>query len=327
MLPHEAKFIVDALASGVDPETGEILSGQSIFNQPSIIRALFLASRALDIMEKREKSHKSLPDNAGNSWLDVEDAELLNEFKKGLSLKEIANRHGRTLGAINSRLSHLGVEKDLALNPPEAEIKSSDDDFTVVANNGGVVTPLSQNATDSEAPQNLTFQNAKVDDVLLVRDLQAEIEDSRKVVSQKDCDEFIKSISELSECINDVTIRGNAKRRVLELERIRLGLPSEKESKDNDFVMLGLKRLKMHAPKCVKCGVIMLLQQNNKGGSKNKGDYFWGCQNFALPFSDPKHCGMTKQLSKLEKEEITPTQEESPKKQHHSKNIQKDNSR
>ena len=112
MVPHEAKAIVDALASGVDPETGEILSGQSIFNHPPIIRALFLASRALDTMVKKEKRSKSLPENAGNSWLDIEDSELLIEFKKGISVKEIATKHSRTQVAITSRLLHLGAVKE-----------------------------------------------------------------------------------------------------------------------------------------------------------------------------------------------------------------------
>ncbi len=88
MLSHEAKSIVDALAGGVDPETGEILSELSIFNHPPIIRALFLTSKALDTMVKKERSYKSIPENAGKSWPDVEDSELLVEFKKGIPVKE-----------------------------------------------------------------------------------------------------------------------------------------------------------------------------------------------------------------------------------------------
>lgn len=112
MLPHEAKSIVDALAGGVDPETGEILSELSIFNHPPIIRALFLASKALDTMVKKERSYKSIPENAGKSWPDVEDSELLVEFKKGIPVKEIAAKHGRTQGSITSRLLRLGAVKE-----------------------------------------------------------------------------------------------------------------------------------------------------------------------------------------------------------------------
>jgi len=32
MSPNEAKSIIEALANGVDPETGEVLSAQSVFN-------------------------------------------------------------------------------------------------------------------------------------------------------------------------------------------------------------------------------------------------------------------------------------------------------
>jgi hypothetical protein len=286
MLNDEAKFIIDALASGVDPVTGEILSTESIFNQPSVIRALFLASRALENVEKKEESGKLSPGNAGNPWSDIEDAELLVEFNKGLSVKEIATKHDRTQGAITSRLLRLGVG-----------LKTLSDGGSVTANNIEDIAITSQT---------FTLQDAKESETPLLEDLKAEIEDSHKIVSQKDCDDFINSISKLLESINDLNMRGNAKRRIRELESIRPTLPSEKEANDNDFVIHGLKRLKSHAPKCVKCGLVMLLQQNNKTGSKSKGEYFWGCQNFALPFSDLKHCGLTKQLTVEERAEITP---------------------
>jgi hypothetical protein len=54
MSPNEAKSIIEALANGVDPETGEVLSAQSVFNNPQVIRALFIATNALDSLAKRE---------------------------------------------------------------------------------------------------------------------------------------------------------------------------------------------------------------------------------------------------------------------------------
>jgi hypothetical protein len=41
MFPLEAKEIIEALANGINPETGEILPAQSNFNSPQVIRALF----------------------------------------------------------------------------------------------------------------------------------------------------------------------------------------------------------------------------------------------------------------------------------------------
>ncbi len=108
MSPLEAKSIIEALANGIDPETGEDLSAHKIFNKPQIIRALFTASKALDYMEKRAIREKSLPDSAGNAWSDFEDSELLNEFDAGLLVKDIAAKHGRTSGAITARLIRFG---------------------------------------------------------------------------------------------------------------------------------------------------------------------------------------------------------------------------
>ena len=108
MSPLEAKKIIDALANGVDPETGEVLAAQSIFTSPAVIRALFVAVSALDRAARRADRDNSLPQNAGRSWSEEEDKELLGIFDGGTPIKEIAARHGRTLGAITSRLVRLG---------------------------------------------------------------------------------------------------------------------------------------------------------------------------------------------------------------------------
>jgi hypothetical protein len=108
MSPHEAKSIIEALANSVDPETGEVLSAQSVFNNPQVIRALFIATNALDSLAKREKREKALPDNTGKAWSELEDSELLSAFDVGSSIKDIAAKHGRTKGAITARLLRLG---------------------------------------------------------------------------------------------------------------------------------------------------------------------------------------------------------------------------
>jgi hypothetical protein len=108
MSPIEAKSIIDALGGGIDPATGEVITGNSIFNQPEVIRALFVASKALEKLAEREKREKLLPSNAGKAWTDSEDAELLTAYDERLSVKELAIKHGRTEGAIESRLLRLG---------------------------------------------------------------------------------------------------------------------------------------------------------------------------------------------------------------------------
>lgn len=114
MSPSEAKQIVESLANGIDPETGEILQAQSVFNYPSVIRALFVAVKALEGEQKRLERAKALPDNAGRPWSEHEDKELLALFDSNISIEDIAKKHGRTRGAITSRLVRLGRIKERA---------------------------------------------------------------------------------------------------------------------------------------------------------------------------------------------------------------------
>lgn len=114
MSPFEAKKIIDALANGIDPETGEILPEQSMFIRPQVIRALLVAIKALDSAAKRAERTKSLPDNAGRSWSEKENQELLTLFDSRVPIKDIAQKHGRTQGAITARLVRLGRIKDSA---------------------------------------------------------------------------------------------------------------------------------------------------------------------------------------------------------------------
>ncbi len=114
MSPLEAKKIIDALANGIDPKTGETLPDQSTFNSPQVIRALIVAVRALEIAAKRAERANALPENAGRSWSDQEDHELLALFDAKVPVKDIAQKHSRTLGAIAARLVRLGRIKERA---------------------------------------------------------------------------------------------------------------------------------------------------------------------------------------------------------------------
>lgn len=107
-MPNESKLLIEALAKGIDPITGEVLPNESPYNNPNIIRALFQAVKALEYLEKQEQRERSLPSQAGKPWSDEEDQELLAEFDAGNKLVAIASHHGRTEGAISSRLAKLG---------------------------------------------------------------------------------------------------------------------------------------------------------------------------------------------------------------------------
>lgn len=48
------------------------------------------------------------PASAGRKWTDEEDALLCREFDEGIAIRDLARQHGRTSGAITSRLVKLG---------------------------------------------------------------------------------------------------------------------------------------------------------------------------------------------------------------------------
>jgi hypothetical protein len=112
MSPMEAKKIIEALAAGIDPETGESLPSESILNSPRVIRALYAADAALTKAVKRGDRESSIPVNAGRAWSEEEDEALLANFDSGIPVEEIAQRHARTRGAITSRLVRHGRIKD-----------------------------------------------------------------------------------------------------------------------------------------------------------------------------------------------------------------------
>jgi hypothetical protein len=104
---QQALPVLQALARGIDPETGEVLGDQSPFNNVTVIRALQFA---IDLLGQKpmKKAVTERPENAGRAWSDGEDLQLVRSFDAGVDPNTLATRHGRTRGAINSRLVKLG---------------------------------------------------------------------------------------------------------------------------------------------------------------------------------------------------------------------------
>ena len=101
-----AREIIQTLADGVDPATGELLPKESVYNSPQVIRALYTILEATASSEKAKS-----PRNAGKFWNDAEDDKLRDEFADKLAISQIAQEHGRTNHAIERRLEHLGLKK------------------------------------------------------------------------------------------------------------------------------------------------------------------------------------------------------------------------
>ena len=80
-------------------------------SNPHAIRALFIASRALEDSTLKKKGKKTSgvePEMAGKPWTEAEDQRLLNGFESGETLEALANAHARTLGGIEARLERHG---------------------------------------------------------------------------------------------------------------------------------------------------------------------------------------------------------------------------
>lgn len=108
MTPIEAQQSVDQLAQGIDPDTGVVMHDESLFNSPTVLRALFLASKALSVYQPTKHLTPPKVGNAGKPWTDADGQRLVAAFDTGISIDELAIRHERSKGGIASRLVRLG---------------------------------------------------------------------------------------------------------------------------------------------------------------------------------------------------------------------------
>lgn len=108
-----ARQIIDTLAQGIHPVTGEAMPEDSPYNAPPVIRALFAVSQALDAKPaadaaKPARVRAGQPVNAGKSWSKDDDALLEEGFDRGEDQALLADRLGRTRFGIEQRLIKLG---------------------------------------------------------------------------------------------------------------------------------------------------------------------------------------------------------------------------
>jgi hypothetical protein len=106
-----ARQIIDTLAQGIHPITGEAMPEDSPYNAPPVIRALHVVSRALETAKPAPgspQSRRAQPPNAGKQWSAQEDAALETAFDAGIALKQVAQELGRTQFAVEQRLVKIG---------------------------------------------------------------------------------------------------------------------------------------------------------------------------------------------------------------------------
>ena len=112
-----ARQIIDTLAQGVHPVTGEVMPDDSPYNAPPVIRALHAVARALEGLpdlpaaaapDHLARPRPSAPANAGKPWSPDDDAILAAGFDGGTEQRQLADTLGRTRFGIEQRLIKLG---------------------------------------------------------------------------------------------------------------------------------------------------------------------------------------------------------------------------
>lgn len=116
----QAIAIVQKLADGVDPTTGERLPSSSVYQQADTVRALHLALEGLDRLKRVKERVHSGPPNAGRPWTKDEEDKMLQQFDAKVDVAAIAQELNRTTGAIWARLEKVGriQRKDFAGSTP-----------------------------------------------------------------------------------------------------------------------------------------------------------------------------------------------------------------
>lgn len=123
LVPQHAAHIIRALITGVNPRTGELLPEDGPLNEPDVLRALFLAVEALE--GRALRAIKPGPPNRGARWTREDDEKLLELFDSGMKISSLAQRFGRTRGAITSRLVKLDRLEPDTFAPPDPSAEPS----------------------------------------------------------------------------------------------------------------------------------------------------------------------------------------------------------
>lgn len=101
--------IIEALANGIDPITGEVLPDNSPYNQPEVIRSLFQVTKLIPKAKKskrtteqkqQENLEKGLPKNYGLAWLEGDINSVVNQYKSNVTIDDIAEEQARKPSSI-----------------------------------------------------------------------------------------------------------------------------------------------------------------------------------------------------------------------------------
>jgi hypothetical protein len=118
----KALRILQALAEGIDPQTGEAFGADSPYQQADVARALY---KAVNTLQKSWGPKRAAPGNAGKAWTAEEDERLLSAFDEGQDIAALAATHGRSRLAIEARLAKFGKVPPPAQTLPSLRTRES----------------------------------------------------------------------------------------------------------------------------------------------------------------------------------------------------------
>ena len=110
---EQALKILNALANGVHPATGEVFAADSAYQHPDTVRALFEAVRTMEgtrgaPADNAERKSGDIPANTFVRWTAEEETRLAAGFDAGKTSADLARLHNRSRAAIEARLLKLG---------------------------------------------------------------------------------------------------------------------------------------------------------------------------------------------------------------------------
>lgn len=100
---QRAKELLEALADGVDPLTGEVLPEECVCNKAEIVRAFHCILNGFP-----REARKQQPENAGKLWTAEDDETLCRMYDEGNTRKNMCKYFKRSAGSIAARLERLG---------------------------------------------------------------------------------------------------------------------------------------------------------------------------------------------------------------------------
>lgn len=108
MDPQHALRILEDLRHRIDPGSPAPLAHVEASAVADLVPALDAALGALAVAAAHAEARARRPANVGRAWRPEDEEALLEAFDAGGSVTELAERFGRTVASIESRLERLG---------------------------------------------------------------------------------------------------------------------------------------------------------------------------------------------------------------------------